>query len=77
MDEAGTPFCVTVDFDTLEGDGSVTLRERDSTEQRRAHPRPNCLHHPAQTACLHPRPNFLSLALALAPNPYQARLDPP
>lgn len=35
MDEAGTPFCVTIDFDTLEGDGTVTLRERDSTEQRR------------------------------------------
>ncbi|CAM9677805.1 unnamed protein product [Choristocarpus tenellus] len=35
MDEAGTPFCVTVDFDTVEGDGKVTLRERDSTEQTR------------------------------------------
>jgi glycyl-tRNA synthetase len=34
MDEAGTPFCVTVDFDTLE-DGTVTVRERDSTEQVR------------------------------------------
>lgn len=34
MDEAGTPFCVTVDFQTLE-DGTVTLRERDSTAQRR------------------------------------------
>jgi len=34
MDEVGTPFCVTVDFDTLE-DGTVTLRDRDSTEQRR------------------------------------------
>lgn len=34
MDEAGTPFCVTVDFDTLE-DGSVTVRDRDSTEQKR------------------------------------------
>jgi len=34
MDEAGTPFCITVDFDTLE-DGTVTLRERDSTDQRR------------------------------------------
>lgn len=34
MDEAGTPFCVTVDFDTLE-DGSVTVRDRDSTEQTR------------------------------------------
>jgi len=35
MDEAGTPYCVTIDFDTIEGDGTVTLRERDSTEQRR------------------------------------------
>ena len=33
--QVGTPFCVTVDFDTIEGDGTVTLRERDSTEQRR------------------------------------------
>ena len=35
MDEAGTPFCITVDFETLEGDGTVTLRDRDTTEQRR------------------------------------------
>jgi len=34
QDEIGTPFCVTVDYETLE-DGSVTLRERDSTEQLR------------------------------------------
>ncbi|EWM27167.1 glycyl-trna synthetase [Nannochloropsis gaditana] len=34
MDEAGTPFCITVDFDTLEDD-SVTVRERDSTRQTR------------------------------------------
>jgi glycyl-tRNA synthetase len=34
MDEAGTPFCVTVDFDSLE-DNTVTIRERDSTKQRR------------------------------------------
>ena len=34
MDEVGTPFCITVDFDTLEDD-TVTLRDRDSTEQRR------------------------------------------
>jgi len=34
MDEAGTPFCVTIDFDTLDDD-SVTVRERDSTEQKR------------------------------------------
>jgi glycyl-tRNA synthetase len=34
QDEVGTPFCVTVDYDSLE-DGTVTLRERDSTEQVR------------------------------------------
>lgn len=34
MDEAGTPFCVTVDFDTLT-DNTVTVRDRDSTEQTR------------------------------------------
>lgn len=34
-DELGTPFGVTVDFQTLK-DGTVTLRERDSTRQVRA-----------------------------------------
>ena len=34
QDEIGTPYCITVDFDTLE-DGSVTLRHRDSMEQER------------------------------------------
>jgi glycyl-tRNA synthetase len=34
MDEVGTPYCITVDFETLEDD-SVTIRERDSTLQRR------------------------------------------
>ena len=34
QDEIGTPFGVTVDYDTLE-DETVTLRERDSMEQRR------------------------------------------
>ncbi|HSG65432.1 MAG TPA: glycine--tRNA ligase [Gammaproteobacteria bacterium] len=34
QDEAGTPYCVTVDGQTAV-DGSVTLRERDSCEQRR------------------------------------------
>lgn len=33
-DEIGTPFCVTVDFDTLE-DGCVTVRDRDTMEQIR------------------------------------------
>ncbi len=34
QDEIGTPFCVTIDFDTLKDD-SVTLRNRDTTEQVR------------------------------------------
>ena len=34
QDEIGTPFCVTVDFDTLQ-DQAVTIRQRDSTEQER------------------------------------------
>jgi len=34
QDEIGTPFCVTVDFDTLE-DNAVTVRERDSMAQER------------------------------------------
>lgn len=34
LDEAGTPFCVTVDFDSLE-DGCATVRHRDSMEQER------------------------------------------
>ena len=33
-DEVGTPFCITVDFDSLE-DGTVTLRDRDTMEQKR------------------------------------------
>ncbi len=34
QDEIGTPFCVTVDFDTLE-DKAVTVRDRDTMEQER------------------------------------------
>ena len=34
QDEVGTPFCVTVDFETLE-DRQVTVRERDTMEQKR------------------------------------------
>jgi glycyl-tRNA synthetase len=34
QDEIGTPYCVTVDFDTLE-DNAVTVRERDSMAQER------------------------------------------
>jgi glycyl-tRNA synthetase len=34
QDEIGTPFCITVDFDTLD-DKAVTVRERDSMQQER------------------------------------------
>jgi glycyl-tRNA synthetase len=34
QDEVGTPYCVTVDFDTLD-DNAVTVRERDSMKQER------------------------------------------
>ncbi len=34
QDEIGTPYCVVIDFDTLE-DGTVTIRDRDTTEQSR------------------------------------------
>ena len=34
QDEVGTPFCVTVDFDSLD-DRQVTVRERDSMAQER------------------------------------------
>ncbi|MFQ5885003.1 MAG: His/Gly/Thr/Pro-type tRNA ligase C-terminal domain-containing protein, partial [Thermoplasmata archaeon] len=34
MDEIGTPFCLTVDFDSLESD-DVTIRDRDTTHQKR------------------------------------------
>ncbi len=39
MDEVGTPFCITVDYDTVNPEsehfGKVTIRERDSREQER------------------------------------------
>lgn len=35
QDEIGTPYCVTVDFDTLEKDAGVTVRDRDTGEQTR------------------------------------------
>ena len=35
QDEIGTPHCVVIDFETIEGDGTVTIRDRDTTEQRR------------------------------------------
>ena len=34
QDEIGTPYCVTIDFDTLEDD-AVTVRSRDTTDQKR------------------------------------------
>ena len=34
QDEIGTPYCITIDFDTLEDD-TVTVRDRDSGEQKR------------------------------------------
>ena len=34
QDQIGTPFCVTIDFDTME-DETVTIRDRDTMEQRR------------------------------------------
>lgn len=34
MDEVGTPWCITVDYDTLQ-DRTVTIRDRDTTEQKR------------------------------------------
>ena len=34
QDEIGTPYCVTVDFDSL-NDQAVTVRERDSMKQER------------------------------------------
>ena len=37
MDEVGTPFCITVDYESMEGDtkGTVTIRDRDSRDQKR------------------------------------------
>ena len=34
QDEIGTPYCITVDFETLD-DHAVTIRERDSMKQER------------------------------------------
>ena len=34
MDEIGTPFCITIDYDSLK-DNSVTIRDRDTKEQVR------------------------------------------
>ena len=35
QDEIGTPYCVTVDFDTIEKDNAVTVRDRDTMAQER------------------------------------------
>jgi glycyl-tRNA synthetase len=35
QDEIGTPLCITVDFETIEQDDCVTIRDRDSMEQVR------------------------------------------
>src|SRR3989339_920340 len=35
QDEIGTPFCVTIDFDTIEKDNTVTVRDRDTMAQER------------------------------------------
>jgi glycyl-tRNA synthetase len=35
QDEIGTPFCVTVDFETIEKDDMVTVRDRDTMKQER------------------------------------------
>jgi glycyl-tRNA synthetase len=34
QDEIGTPYCITIDFETLD-DNAVTIRERDSMKQER------------------------------------------
>ncbi len=34
QDEIGTPYCIVIDFETLEND-TVTVRDRDTTEQKR------------------------------------------
>jgi glycyl-tRNA synthetase len=35
QDEIGTPYCLTVDFDTIEKDNTVTVRDRDTMQQER------------------------------------------
>jgi glycyl-tRNA synthetase len=37
QDEIGTPWCVTIDFETIEKDGTFTLRDRDTMTQKRIH----------------------------------------
>lgn len=35
QDEIGTPYCITIDFDTIEKDNTVTVRDRDTGNQER------------------------------------------
>jgi glycyl-tRNA synthetase len=35
QDEIGTPLCVTVDFETVENDHAITIRDRDTMQQQR------------------------------------------
>jgi glycyl-tRNA synthetase len=35
QDEIGTPYCITIDFDTIEKDNTVTMRDRDTGKQER------------------------------------------
>ncbi len=35
QDEIGTPFCITIDFDTIEGGATATVRDRDTGKQDR------------------------------------------
>ena len=42
QDEVGTPFCITVDSQTLQ-DGTVTIRDRDTLRQWRVHKEDECL----------------------------------
>lgn len=35
QDEIGTPYCMTIDFDTIEQDNAVTIRDRDTMTQER------------------------------------------
>lgn len=35
QDEIGTPYCVTVDYETLQKDNAVTIRDRDTMKQKR------------------------------------------
>jgi glycyl-tRNA synthetase len=34
-DEVGVPFCITIDFETIEDNAGVTIRDRDTTQQIR------------------------------------------